>query len=53
MSGRFKDTMELDPVIVEELSSLYDREEQREPVKLEPVEEAKEIVGKSTEESGE
>lgn len=48
-----QDTMELDPVIVEELGSLYDREEQREPVKIEAVEEAKEILGKSTEESGE
>ena len=48
-----QDTMDLDPVIVEELGRLYDREEQREPVKIEPVEEAKEIVGKSTEESGE
>lgn len=48
-----QDTMELDPVIVEELGNLYDREEQREPVKIEAVEEAKEILGKSTEESGE
>ena len=48
-----EDTLQLDPFIVEELGRLYDREEQREAVKVEAVEEAKEIVGKSTEESGE
>ena len=48
-----EDTLDLDPVIVEELGNLYDREEQREPVKAEEVEEAKAIVGKSTEENGE
>ena len=48
-----EDTLQLDPQIVEQLTELYDREEQREPVeKADPVEEAKEIVGKSTEESG-
>ena len=48
-----EDTLELDPQIVEQLVELYDREEQSEPVeKADPVEEAKEIVGKSTEESG-
>ena len=49
-----EDTLELDPVIVEELTLLYDREEQREAVKTETsIDEAKAIVGKSTEESGE
>ena len=48
-----EDTLQLDPIIVEQLTSLYDREEQRDPVEVKPVEEAKEIVGKSTEESGE
>ena len=48
-----EDTLELDPRIVEELVQLYDREEQREPVEKEdPLEEAKDIVGKSTEDSG-
>lgn len=48
-----QDTLELDPVILEELTALYDREEQREPVIVKSsTEEAKEIVGKSTEESG-
>lgn len=48
-----EDTLQLDPIIVEQLTSLYDREEQRDPVEVKPLEEAKEIVGKSTEESGE
>lgn len=48
-----EDTLNLDPFLVEELGSLYEREEQREPVKQKSsVEEAKEIVGKSTEENG-
>lgn len=49
-----EDTMMLDPVIVEQLTALYDREEQREPVAIKTAsEEAKEIMGKSTEVSGE
>ena len=48
-----EDTLQLDPQILEQLIELYDREEQREPVeKPDPVEEAKDIVGKSTEENG-
>ena len=48
-----QDTMNLDPLIVEELATLYDREEQKEAVGTPaPVDEVKEIVGKSTEESG-
>jgi hypothetical protein len=48
-----QDTLELDPMLVQQLTDLYDREEQRESI--EPVskeEEAKHIVGKSPEESG-
>ena len=42
-----QDTMELDPLLVEELTSLYDREEQREAIETtSSTEEAKEIVGK-------
>lgn len=42
-----QDTMDLDPLIVDELSVLYDREEKREPIeKKEKIEEVKEIVGK-------
>lgn len=42
-----QDTMELDPLLVEELTSLYDREEQREAIETtSSAEEAKEIVGK-------
>lgn len=49
-----QDTMGLDPLIVEQLTSLYDREEQRDPVGIKTAsEEAKEVVGKSTEENGE
>jgi len=49
-----QDTLDLDPVILEQLNSLYEREEQREGVKEKTEEEeVKEIVGKSTEESGE
>lgn len=48
-----QDTLELDPVIVEQLTALYDKEEQREPIPPKtPTEEAKEILGKSQEESG-
>lgn len=48
-----EDTLGLDPLLVQDLGALYEREEQREPVKQKSsVEEAKEIVGKSTEESG-
>jgi len=48
-----QDTLELDPMLVQQLTDLYDREEQREAI--DPVskeEEAKNIVGKSPEESG-
>jgi len=49
-----QDTLSLDPVIVEQLTEIYDREEQRETVKIKTKgEEAKEIVGKSEVESGE
>lgn len=48
-----QDTLELDPMLVQQLTDLYDREEQREAVKpATKEEEAKNIMGKSQEESG-
>lgn len=47
------DTLDLDPVILQELSDLYELEEQRTPVESKSKEEeAKEVLGKSQEENG-
>lgn len=49
-----EDTMTLDPELLAGIAEVYDKEEQRLPVeKKSELEEAEEIVGKSTEESGE
>lgn len=48
-----QDTLELDPMLVQQLTDLYDREEQREAIKtVSKEEEARNIVGKLPEENG-